>query len=123
MDSVAKAYLEMLVEEANYSHDVTDLPHVIKVSTNLGRDGKLNVHGPRIKVSNIPGKASKDDNFSVSISDEPEVMAGEVNIHSKHLQHVKEWIRLNKDHLLNIWENGGDMLDTEWRNGFKKVSE
>ena len=72
-------------------------------------------HGPRIKESNIPGTFSPVDNFSVSISDEPQVITGHVRISNRDLEDVFDWVKLNRDVLLKFWneryEDSGEFLD------------
>jgi hypothetical protein len=57
-----------------------------------------------VKVSNVPGKFDGVDNFSVSIHHDPQVI-GNCKIPKEHLDHVKDWIKLNHDHLHSMWHN------------------
>ena len=55
---------------------------------------------------------SLKEKFSVSIEDNPRVLAGDSSIVSaKVLEQVKEWIILNKDLLLEYWND--PLFDTE----------
>lgn len=64
---------------------------------------KMASHGPRIKVyeSNPPSK-----NFSVSIEDEPKVVAGDCFVNNKELKRIFEFIKINKINLIKYWEFG-----------------
>lgn len=42
--------------------------------------------GPRIKVSNVPGKFSSNDTFSLSIEHEPQHRSGTIKIKPEHLE-------------------------------------
>lgn len=57
-------------------------------------------HGHRIKVVNETGRIDPDDSFSLSISDEPKIVAGESRIPARELNKIKQWIKLNKDLLI-----------------------
>lgn len=89
-----------LWEMANVHPDETGLKYHIHL---YGKDGQTR-HGPRVKVSNIPGKFDKSDNFSVSVSHEPEVMnKSSCKIPKEHVDAVKDWVKLNHDHLHKMW--------------------
>jgi hypothetical protein len=77
-------------------------------------------HGPRIKVSNVPGTFSANDSFSVSIEDEPRVRVGTVRIKQEDLEDIKDWIRLNRDFLLKVWKSDS-MGSDEHLEGLKKL--
>lgn len=106
----------LMEEMANLQPVETGLKPVIFVS------GKGNAkHGARIKVSNIVGTFHHNDNFTLTVSDNPEIAIGKCKIHQKHLEEVKDWVKLNKDHLLNIWDNSSIMTQNEIQKGFKKL--
>lgn len=68
-------------------------------------------HGPRIKVSNIRGKARYDnaDCFSVRIptndDTEPSIMAGKCQLSKSELDLVFEFVKANWGLLVLIWES------------------
>lgn len=77
----------------NYYQKDTGLKEIIWVSS------KKASHGPRIKVY----KTLKGENFSVTIEDEPKVVAGKCFVNSKELKRIFEFIILNKDNLIKYW--------------------
>lgn len=77
-------------------------------------------HGPRIKVSKFYGKIHKDNHFAVSISKNPHVLhtdTGEIKSH--HIEDVKDWIKLNHDHLIDHYH--GKISDKELKNRIQKI--
>ena len=102
-----------LHEMANLRTKQTGLEPVIQIS---GKGGAK--HAPRIKVSNIPGTFSSEDNFSVTTDGG---IIGRCKIHRSHLQDVMDWIQLNRDHIHKVWYNSGDMDIEDVVNGFKRV--
>ncbi len=106
---------ESLFEMANLRQSSTGLPMVIWVS----EKGHAQ-HGPRIKVSKTHShKANVTDAISVSISDEPEIVAGE-GLSTRDFNSVKNYIKLNKDVLLDYWY--GEIDTAELISKLKKVS-
>lgn len=85
---------ENLMEMANLAPDETGFKHYIW----CGPSGTK--HGYRIKVVNETGRLDSDDFFSLSITDNPEVIAGESKISAKELNKIKKWIIKNKDLLI-----------------------
>jgi hypothetical protein len=89
-----------VVEMTNLQEEDTGVPGVILTSTAMGS------HGPRVKYF---VKAGRDQpSFSVSIADEPEVLAN--SFPDRDLRRaspqVKKWVRLNKGALLRFWNEG-----------------
>ena|ERR1700737_4649248 len=98
--------------------DKTGLPNSIYIwfSTDMGMS-----HGPRIKVSNTRGKYNKTDNFSMSISDNPIVVAGTAKDFKPYeLVAIGKWILLNKDLLIKFWYSE-DMDDDDVKPYLKKI--
>lgn len=91
-----------LFEMANVSPKRTNLSTEIWISSKMGQ------HSARIKVSNLNKKFDLSDNFSVSISDEPKVIVGKSKISSNSLNDIFEWVKLNKDILMKLWNGGYD---------------
>lgn len=119
-ESIDVLFLEHLLEMANVPTKYTGLQPTLMVSSKYAHDGKESKHGPRIKVSNIHGKYSPEDNFSLTVEDEPRVI-GRCKLKSEHLEDAKDWIRLNKEHLHKVWHTGHDMDPQELIDGFKKI--
>ena len=108
---IQKEYMKLneirqdLFEMSNLTKDETNLAMTVWVSV------KLHSSGPRIKV-NFDASLSfnEKNNFSVSISDNPCVVAGgtEKNIidkvGSRKLEDVYDWVKLNKDTLEKYWK-------------------
>lgn len=107
-----KEYFEeaMLFEMANFRPKSTGLKTTIFISSGYVAGKKLN-HGPRIKVSRTYSeKMNPLDTFSVTISDNPEVI-GANNLKSEDIEQIKEFIILNKEVLLAYWEGEYDTSD------------
>ena len=67
-------------------------------------------HGPRIKISNTLGRFDSDDNFSMTVSHNPQIVTGQAKVKQDHLETIKDWIILNHDHLHKIWHS--DTMDS-----------
>jgi hypothetical protein len=76
-------------------------------------------HGPRIKVSNIPGKFSPIDNFLVTISTEPQVI-GKPKFNESTVNDICDWVLLNKEPLLKFWNDEYDS-DSQLYNELSKL--
>jgi hypothetical protein len=117
-----KKYLEettpdqmQLDEMTSVSSRYTGLGHFVWVSSKGGAK-----HGPRIKVSNTQGKFDTADNFSMSVSLEPEIRAGSCKLKTDDLESVKDWIRLNHEHLQKVWHS--DTMDSgDHLEGIQKI--
>src|SRR5436309_627812 len=80
------------------SAESTGLPEGIFVWVSPGEGLQ---HGPRMKISNIRGRFSNTDNFSMSISNHPTVVEGKPKkFSSDELHAIRALILLNKDLLL-----------------------
>lgn len=104
-----------MLEMANVQPHETGLKPVIHVS---GKGGAK--HSARIKVSNVAGTFSHDDNFTMTVEHEPRII-GNCKLHPKHIEDVKDWVKLNHDHLHNVWHNNGVMTGNEVTSGLKKL--
>lgn len=88
---------EDLFEFSNLIQADAGLPMIVWVSV------KLHSAGARVKVQKDDStRINPNNTFSVSISDEPRIVAGEYN-DNKNLELLCKWIKLNKDVLLNYW--------------------
>jgi hypothetical protein len=87
-------------EMANISKSKTNL------SVNIYISEKNSSHGPRIKLS------KEGHNFicSITISDNPTII-GNCKIKQKELNKIIEWIKINKDILLDLWNMKIDHFD------------
>ncbi len=81
------------------------------------KEAAHNRHGPRIQVSNVPNKFDTKDNFTLTFNGEAR---GKVKISARDLQSLKHWIDINKDALLEYWNNG-NMGTVEFFNKLKHV--
>ena len=76
-------------------------------------------HGPRIKV--YEGAAGKGKNFSVSISDNPRIVAGKSFASDKELKQIFEFIIENLDNLLGYWNS--ELTSTEFAQNILKFKK
>lgn len=93
---------DLIAEMARVDPSLSGINVVIFVSSKQYVDGK---HWARIKVSNVPGKYSKDDNFSISISKTPKIVAGKSKLKNSDLEDVYDWIILNYTVLMDYWND------------------
>ena len=89
-----------VVEMTNLQEQDTGIPGVIFISTAMGS------HGPRVKYFI---KAGRDQpSFSVSIADEPQVLASSLPARemNRASSAVIAWVKLNREALLRFWNEG-----------------
>lgn len=77
-------------------------------------------HGPRVKVSNVPGTFHPKDNFTITNEPDPRVI-GTCKLRPQHLQDIIDWVKLNRDHISKVWDEGDDMDPEDVAAGFKKL--
>ncbi len=89
-----------LVEMANLTSAQTGVSGTIFISTAMGS------HGPRVKYFVQPGRTQPS--FSVTISDAPTLVANSLPVRALRQMspQVVQWVSLNKDALLDFWNNG-----------------
>jgi hypothetical protein len=89
-----------VVEMTNLQEQDTGIPGVIFVSTAMGS------HGPRVKYFIKAGRGQPS--FSVSISEDPQVLASSLPIRemSRAAPAVLAWVKLNREALLRFWNEG-----------------
>ncbi len=89
-----------LVEMANLTAAQTGASGTIFISTAMGS------HGPRVKYFVQPGRTQPS--FSITVSDQPSVVANSlpVRVMRQMSPQVIQWVALNKDALLDFWNNG-----------------
>jgi hypothetical protein len=85
---------EDLTEMANLEPEETGLNYLIWIGPSPAS------HSDRIKVVTEKGKINPKTSFSLSIEDEPKVVAGKSTISAKELKKITNWIKKNKDILL-----------------------
>lgn len=96
-----------MYEMASLSPKVTGVPLAIFVSPRMGQ------HGPRVKVGTKP---SDFKSLYLTISDNPEVVAGTVKLDNRSLEIARQWIILNKDILLRFWNDDTMYMDDLYDN-------
>jgi hypothetical protein len=96
-----------VVEMANLTSAQTGVQGTIFISTAMG------AHGPRVKYFLQPGRTQPS--FSVSIADAPAVVANSLPTRTlrQRSPQVIEWVRLNKDALLDFWHHGDSWTQPE----------
>lgn len=109
---------EELVEMANLTSAQTEVPGTIFIST------VMRSHGPRVKYYEQPGRFQPS--FSVLIADPPRVVANSLpdRILRQVSPQVIQWVVLNKDALLDFWNNGDTWTDpqvTAFKQALKRV--
>jgi hypothetical protein len=104
-DPTIQEELAALGDEARF--EMTNLPQartgirgVLFLSTSVG------FHGPRVKYFEKAGKGQPS--FSVSIADEPAVLATSLpaRVVAEMAPQVIAWVALNRDELLRFWNEG-----------------
>lgn len=104
-------------EMANLRSDKTGLSMVIYASP---RDGLQ--HGPRIKVFDKYGDSALNTTpqVPITVSDSPQVEGKFDNIKDKDVSKVKQWIKLNKQLLIDFYNH--KISKTEFEKSIKKIS-
>ena len=89
---------DLLYEMANLYQADTNLPMIIWISPKGNAK-----HGPRIKVAvNKSHKANIGDSVSISISDDPKIVAGK-DLSFEYFKLARRFVLLNKDLLIKYW--------------------
>lgn len=104
-----------LLEMANIQPHESGLKPIVFVSSKGGAK-----HGPRIKVSNIAGTFDHNDCFTLTVEHSPRII-GKCKLHPKHFEDVRDWVKLNHDHLHEVWHNGGNMSAHDVTSGLKRI--
>lgn len=106
---------QQVCEMANMRPQETGLTATVHVMSKGGAK-----HGPRVKVSNIAGTFHHADNFTITNEPEPRVI-GTCKLKKDHLDAIIDWVKLNRDHISHVWNNGDTMSATEVESGFKRL--
>jgi hypothetical protein len=96
-----------IVEMANLTSAQTGVPGTIFISTAMG------AHGPRVLYFVQPGRTQPS--FSVSIADTPAFVANSLPARTVRQisPQVTEWVRRNRNDLLDFWSNGDTWTQPE----------
>jgi hypothetical protein len=99
-DELAALSDDDVAEMTNLQEQDTGVPGVIFISTAMGS------HGPRVKYFIKTGRAQPS--FSVSISEEPQVLANSLPVRemAQAAPMVTAWVKLNREALLRFWNEG-----------------
>ena len=108
-----------LMEFMNLTTRQTGIDGIVFVSTELGR------HGPRVKYFVKPGR--DQPSYSISIEEKPRLLSNSLpeRVMKRTASSVVDWVRLNKDTLLDFWRNGESWTDDEvtaFKAALKKIS-
>ena len=106
-----------IAEMANLRPKDTGLNLVMFVST---KEYVNDRHGPRIKISNIPGTFSKDDNFVVLISKSPTINTKQCKYDNDTRKSIEDWITINYKQLIDYW-NGKYESDADFISSLTKM--
>jgi len=93
---------DLLYEMANLSKTTTGIDPVIFCSQKGGSK-----HECKVKVSNILGKLSATDVFTIELKDSPVI--GYCKLTANQLESAKWWIHKNRFAILDYWE---EIIDT-----------
>jgi hypothetical protein len=109
---------EELVDMANLTTAQTGVTGTIFISTVMGS------HGPRVKYFVQPGR--NQPSFSVLIADPPRVVANSLpdRVLRQWAPEIIRWVALNKDALLDFWNNGDTWTDpqvTAFKQALKRI--
>lgn len=98
-----------MCEMANLYPQKTGVPVVMWMGEVGGQ------HGPRVKVSNTPGRFNVSDCFVVAVAKDPYVITPRnMRLKSNVLDDVLDWVKINYDILMQMWklhESGDGDLD------------
>jgi hypothetical protein len=107
-----------VIEMANLTTAQTGVHGTIFISTVMGS------HGPRVKYFVQPGRSQPS--FSVQIADPPRVVANSLpaRIMRQMAPQVIQWVAINRDALLDFWNNGDSWSDpqvTAFKQALKRI--
>lgn len=106
---------EEIVEMANLGPRLTGgLPKVIHI-WHQGED-KRGPHAPRIKASFYSNRFDPKENVSITISDDPQIVAPDnfkfsAKFTKKEFEQIKDWIKKRKEKLLKYWNDSSVTVD------------
>jgi len=104
----------VLYEMANLNKEITGIEPVVFCSPKGGAK-----HECRVKVSNILGRATDSDLFSVALHDLS--IIGECKLTADQLESVKWWIHRNRFAILDYWKDKTNTL--QFLLAVKKLTE
>lgn len=91
---------DQVFEMARVKPNRSGVPWIIFISS---KDYVKQKHWARVKISNVKGTFSENDNFVVSISKQPKVLAGKAKMKQAELEDIFDWVILNYDVLIKYW--------------------
>lgn len=104
--------LNELVEVQIDEFPMNEMANLYPTKTGIGRVLWLGEvggqHGPRIKVSNTPGKFNNSDYFVLTVDTDPQPVtfksgSTNVKVSSKELDKIKSWVTKNHTVLIELW--------------------
>jgi hypothetical protein len=110
--------VEDVIEMANLTTAQTGVSGTIFISTVMGS------HGPRVKYFVQAGRSQPS--FSVLIADPPRLVANSLpdRVLRQMVPQVIQWTALNRDALLDFWNNGDTWADpqvTAFKQALKRI--
>lgn len=106
-----KSILSQMLQEALKNEPLNEMSNLMKSDTGLPvivwfcGETEVEHNLPRIKFqNNYSNKIQKSELVPMSISNEPEILINiKLNIKQKDIDKIKEWVKLNKNTLLDYW--------------------
>lgn len=106
-----------IIEMSNFRKNETGLPF----NCYLAVEPRCK-HSPRIKVQQDYGnKVNLQNCCSVTISNNPKIIAGSWKLDNKDFQKLQRYIILNLEHLLDIWNDEVSALERKTK--LKKIED
>lgn len=93
-------------EMANLFKNTTKLPLVIYISDKSGV-----VHSPRIKVNTEYYNDYSGNTFTITVENNPRVIGDTKKIKMSDIEDIKDLVILNKEILLQYWEQEIDIVE------------
>lgn len=113
LSSVAKTKVRATLGMSNLTGTQTGLGDIVVWVSTKGNSR----HGPRIKMSNIKGKVSDANLFSMDIP--TGLIRGPTNFSVLEIARILEWIRMNETVLLQYWS--GTMSTQDMMENITKI--
>ena len=96
---------ENLQEMARVNSDFSGINVIMFVSS---KEYVKNKHGPRVKISNIKNTFSENNNFSITISKNPILIAGKCELKKDDFDDICDFIKINYETLMKFWNEEFD---------------
>jgi hypothetical protein len=99
---LARTQLTVIAEMANIPSDVSGIGSVYMYAST--KDVAHGRHGPRIKISNVPGRFDPNNCFVMTIDKfAPAAIAGPPKLPQSILNDIEDWVRQNYEVLMSYW--------------------